>query len=258
MGLKRKVFSWRDSDCIKKPDLNGSHREYVIRSILIGVSLTFFLVVLPSNTRGALLRGLSEHRYIAGMLFCFGLLALSLLWSTGQSIDAWVFSYFNLRGKHPLWLDRLMLGFTQLGNGIFALIVALILFFMNLHRLAYEVILGTLTLWLLVEIFKTIVHRSRPYIKVAGARIVGPLEHRCSFPSGHTSQVFFMATLLYQYFHPQFWVAFFLFGLAVFVAITRMYVGAHYPRDVLAGFIVGTIWSILGVIVDTHFLVAIR
>jgi membrane-associated phospholipid phosphatase len=258
MSLKRKVLSWKDSDCIRRPDLNGSHSEYVIRSILISVSLTFFLVVLPSNTRDALFRGLYQHRYITSMLIGFGLLALSLLWSAGESFDAWIFSYFNLRGKHPLWLDRIMLGFTQLGNGIFALLVALVLFFMDFHRLAYEFILGTLTLWLLVEFVKSIVHRSRPYIKVTEARIVGPLEHRCSFPSGHTSQVFFMATLLYQYFHPQFWVAFTLFGLAVLVAITRMYVGAHYPRDILAGFILGTVWSILGIIVDSHFLVAFR
>jgi membrane-associated phospholipid phosphatase len=258
MGIKRKVFSWRDSDCIEKPDLNGSHHQHIARSILISVSLIFFLALLPSFIRTALLRGLHEHRYITSMLICFGLLALSLLWATGQSIDAWVFSYFNLRGKHPIWLDRIMLGFTQIGNGIFALLVAFVLFFIRVHRLAYELVLGTLTLWLLVELVKTIVHRSRPFIKVAGARIVGPFEHRCSFPSGHTSQVFFMATLLYQYFHPHFWVAFSLFALAVLVAITRMYVGAHYPRDVLAGLILGSVWGILGVIVDTHFLVKIR
>jgi len=258
MDLKRKVLSWKDNDCIEHPDVSGSHHQHIARSILIGDILVFFLVSVPSNIRSALLRGLREHRYMASMLICFGLLALSLLWTTGQSIDAWVFSYFNLRGKHPLWLDRLMLGFTQLGNGIFALVVALVLFFMNRYRLAYEIILGTLTLWLLVEFFKTMVHRSRPFVKVAEARIVGPFEHRCSFPSGHTSQVFFMATLLFQYFHPQFWVAFILFGLAALVAITRMYVGAHYPRDVLAGFILGSVWSILGVMVDTHFLTAIR
>ncbi|HBF37906.1 MAG TPA: phosphatase PAP2 family protein, partial [Firmicutes bacterium] len=156
------------------------------------------------------------------------------------------------------WLDRMMLGFTQLGNGIFALLVAVILFAANIHRLAYELILGTLTLWLLVELIKAIVRRSRPFSKVAGARIVGPFEHRCSFPSGHTSQVFFMATLLYQYFRPPFGIACLLFALAVLVAVTRMYVGAHYPRDVLAGFILGSVWSILGVIVDTHFLIAVR
>ena len=258
MGIMSKVLSWRDSDCGEKSHLNVSQHHHIAQTIVISISLLFFLVFLPSSIRTALLRGLHEHQYITSMLICLGLLALSLLWTTGQSIDAWVFSYFNLRGKHPLWLDWIMLGFTQIGNGFFALLVALVLFSTNLQRLAYELILGTLTLWLLVEVFKAIVHRSRPFIRVAGARIVGPRERGCSFPSGHTSQVFFMATLLYQYFHPHFWVAFSLFALAVLVAVTRMYVGAHYPRDVLAGFILGSVWSILGVIVDTHFLIAIR
>ncbi len=258
MGLKSKVLSWKDSDCQKRPYLSGSRRQHLAWSIIIALGLLFFLVFIPAYIRGALLRGLQEHRYLTSMLIGFGVLALSLLWSTGQSIDAWVFSYFNLRGNHPLWLDRMMLGFTQLGNGIFALLVAAILFMANIHRLAYELILGTLTLWLLVELIKAMVRRSRPFSKVAGARIVGPFEHRCSFPSGHTSQIFFMANLLYRYFDPSFGIACLLFALAVLVAITRMYVGAHYPRDVLAGLILGSVWGILGVIVDTHFLVAIR
>jgi membrane-associated phospholipid phosphatase len=38
------------------------------------------------------------------------------------------------------------------------------------------------------------------------------------------------------------------------VGITRMYVGAHYPRDVLAGAILGSAWGLLGVLVDGYVL----
>ena len=40
---------------------------------------------------------------------------------------------------------------------------------------------------------------------------------------------------------------------AALVAVTRMYIGAHYPRDVLAGAILGSVWGLLGVMIDTNF-----
>jgi membrane-associated phospholipid phosphatase len=230
------------------------HHNHIARSLAITISLVLFLTVLPPFIRTALFRGLLEHRYLTSMLFCFSLIALSLLWSSGQQIDAWVFLYFNLRGKHPLWLDRVMLGFTQLGNGLVGLVIAMFIFSVGNHYLAYEIILGTLTLWLLVELVKAVIHRSRPFIKLTQTRIVGSLARGRSFPSGHTSQSFFMATLLVQHFQVNFWTTFLLYALALSVAITRMYVGAHYPRDVLAGAILGSIWGVLGVIVDVHFL----
>jgi membrane-associated phospholipid phosphatase len=235
--------------------LNHHRHFHMARSAVITIILFIFLAILPPFIRIALFRGILVHPYLATMLFCFSLIALSLLWSTGQHIDALIFLYFNLRGKRPLWLDRVMLGFTQLGNGLFGLIVALIFFGVNNNRLAYELILGTLSLWLLVDVVKVLVHRSRPYIKLTQTRVVGHLEHGRSFPSGHTSQIFFMVTLLVKNIGMNIWVAIFLFTLAVLVAVTRMYVGAHYPRDVLAGVMLGSVWGILGIIIDSHFLV---
>ncbi len=127
--------------------------------------------------------------------------------------------------------------------------LALILFFAGDHLLAYELILGTLTLWLVVELVKALVHRGRPFIRLSQARIVGRRAGGRSFPSGHTSQAFFMATLLAGYFHAGVWAVCLLYAIALLVGITRMYVGAHYPRDVLAGAILGSAWGLLGGIV---------
>ena len=197
---------------------------------------------------------MQSQAILASMLLIFSLLAISLVWSAGQRLDAWVFLSFNLRWSRPLWLDRIMLGFTQIGNGIAALGIALVLFLAGDRLLAYELILGTLTLWLVVELVKILVHRSRPFIRLTQARIVGYRARGRSFPSGHTSQAFFMATLMAQHFHPSVWVAFLLYAAALLVGITRMYVGAHYPRDVLAGAILGSAWGLLGVIVDGYVL----
>jgi len=122
----------------------------------------------------------------------------------------------------------------------------------------YEFILGSITLWLLVELLKALVRRSRPSFRVTQARIVGLRALGRSFPSGHTSQAFFTATLLVPYFHASLWMVLMLYGVALLVAITRMYVGAHYPRDVLAGAILGSAWGLLGAVVNGYVLNGIK
>ena len=102
---------------------------------------------------------------------------------------------------------------------------------------------------------KAIVRRPRPYISLTQARIVGYRARGRSFPSGHTSQSFFIATLMVQHFHTNVWVAILLYAIALLVGLTRMYVGAHYPRDVLAGAILGCAWGLLGAIVEGFALI---
>jgi len=99
---------------------------------------------------------------------------------------------------------------------------------------------------------KVLIHRTRPYIKLENIRIVGSRESGRSFPSGHTCQAFFLATLLLQYYHVNLYLWLLLYAIAGLVGITRIYVGMHYPRDVLGGAILGTTWGLLGVIVNSY------
>jgi membrane-associated phospholipid phosphatase len=223
---------------------------------LVGLTagLVLFLAWLPAYVRMFFWRGLQAQPILASMIFGFSLLALSLLWSAGQRMDTWTFLFFNFRGRHPPWLDRLMWGCTQIGNGLVSAVLALILFLAGHHLLAYGLILGVLTLWLVVELVKALVRRRRPFIRLSQARIVGRRAGGRSFPSGHTSQAFFMATLLAGYFHIGVWAMCLLYAIALLVGITRIYVGAHYPRDVLAGAILGSAWGLLGGIVYGYVL----
>lgn len=229
------------------------HRS-IIRLIGWTGGLFAFLAWIPSYIRVVFWNSFQSHKFLASMLLVFSLLAVSLVWSTGQRLDVWAFLFFNLRGRRPVWLDQMMLSFTQLGSGITALGIALVFFLMKNRILAYELILGTVTLWLVVELLKFIFHRSRPFIHLSQTRIIGYQAIGRSFPSGHTSQVFFIATLIAQHFNGSVWVVFLLYGIALLVGITRMYVGAHYPRDVLAGAILGSVWGFLGMIVDGYVL----
>jgi membrane-associated phospholipid phosphatase len=226
----------------------------IARLIFISVGLVVFLALIPGYIRTFFWHGLQSHNVLAAMLLVFLLLSISLVWSAGQKLDAWAFLLFNLRGSRSIWLDRLMIGFTQIGSGIAAIVFTLVLLLAGNRLLAYELMLGTLSLWMVVEILKLLVNRSRPFIHLTQARIVGYRAIGRSFPSGHTSQSFFVATLMFQYLHPGVLVVLLFYSIALMVGITRMYVGAHYPRDVVAGAILGSAWGLIGVIVSGYVL----
>ena len=228
--------------------------RHLLWLILITLSLAGFLYLLPAGLRADLLQSILTQRRLTVMLLAFGLLALSLLWSLGQRIDVWTFLYFNIHGNRPKWLDGIMLLLTQGGNGITAFFTAGFYYLRDLRILATMIVFGTLTLWLVVEFVKAIIQRARPFEKLLEVRVVGGRAIGRSFPSGHTSQAFFLVTLLAQFYQLGIGVALLLYGLAALIGITRMYVGAHYPRDVLAGAILGSVWGVLGEMLHTQLM----
>lgn len=224
-----------------------------IRQIIIGliILLSFSLLLMPDYLRKYFWYTINSHKYLLILMLAFCVTAVSLVWKTGQRIDVWAFMLLNTRAQRSLWLDWIMLIITQLGGGAFAAGIAIVFFLRGNHPMAYEVIVGSLTLWIAVELMKALICRARPYIKLKNARIVGTRAGGHSFPSGHTSQSFFLATLLSHYFQFNFlgWLS--LYIIALLVGITRIYIGMHYPRDVLGGAVFGTFWGLLGVIINT-------
>jgi undecaprenyl-diphosphatase len=68
------------------------------------------------------------------------------------------------------------------------------------------------------------------------------IPHSASFPSGHSATAFAGATML-GYFVPRAAPAFYV--LAAAIAYSRLYVGAHYPLDVLGGAAIGLATALL-------------
>jgi membrane-associated phospholipid phosphatase len=211
-----------------------------------------FLWWLGPVARDALGISLVANQCLIVLLLGFSLIALSLLWSTGQRLDVWVFASLNLRGYHSRWMDRAMWLTTQIGNAGFAALLALGAYVLGWLPLAIELTLGTLTLWLAVELIKALTDRARPFNLLREARVIGWREPGLSFPSGHTAQTFLVVTLAISHFSLPWQLAAALYGLAALVAFTRIYVGAHYPRDVIAGAILGLVWGTLGVVVAPY------
>lgn len=215
--------------------------------------LLVFLDALPPTPRDTLFAGLRAQQVVLRLLFFFSLVVLSLVWSLGQRLDSAIFALLNIHGPRPKWLDRLMVFATQLGNVITAALLTGVFYFSNNHRLALEIVLGSITLWMLVETIKSLADRTRPFLTIVGARVVGWRERGLSFPSGHTAQAFFLVTLISRQFQPVPAGAVLLYAAAVLVGVTRMYVGAHYPRDVIGGAILGMLWGVLLTLVDPYW-----
>jgi membrane-associated phospholipid phosphatase len=211
---------------------------------------------VPPDQQAIIWTALRVQRNLVIPLAILGLLSVSLLWARGQAIDYRVFLFVNLWGRRPRWLDILVSGFSQIGNGITAYIASAYLYFYD-PDLAIQIVFGTLTLSLMVEVLKSITNRARPFISNEEVRVVGWREPGRSFPSGHTSQIFFLATLLSAHFTPSWGFGPLLYLIAILVGVTRIYVGAHYPRDVLGGAVLGATWGTLINLIDPYWVSSI-
>lgn len=96
------------------------------------------------------------------------------------------------------------------------------------------------TVWaadLLALALKTATGRPRPYEAIASADPLLRTDLGASFPSGHAATSFAGAVLLACVFRRAVPA---LLTLATLIAVSRVYVGVHYPLDVLAGAALGT------------------
>ncbi len=130
-------------------------------------------------------------------------------------------------------LDRVFVGLSRIGSGGFVWILLAVALTLATRRLP---ILWTAPVVVLADTvalgIKSLVERPRPHLDPL-VRV--PTDW--SFPSGHATTSFAGATMLAQ-FAPRWWPALYL--LAAAIAFSRVYVGVHYPVDVLAGAALGT------------------
>ena len=129
-------------------------------------------------------------------------------------------------------------------NGYLWIAVGLILLIPKKTRRGGVDLLLCLALAFIVNdlVLKPLVARVRPYDAYSALSILVKPEISYSFPSGHTNVSFAAAYALTRCFGKK---GAWSYVLAVLIAFSRLYVGVHYPTDVLGGMVVGTLCALL-------------
>lgn len=164
-----------------------------------------------------------------------------------QAFDDAVLRWISTRHTHAV--DGVMLEITALGTGtVVMMIVCVAALFLTLTRHKYSALLllvataGGLVLDL---VLKLRFDRPRPHIFTWGTQAVSS-----SFPSGHAmsativySTVAYLAARLQKRVWARWLTMFLALLIVLLICGSRIYLGVHYPSDVLAGVIVGLAWA---------------
>jgi undecaprenyl-diphosphatase len=156
--------------------------------------------------------------------------------------DERIFRLLNGKWFDPA-LDRLLPFVTGAGNSILPFVVAAIIIvwvgrMRGLRFLILAVVSVVVADAIGTHLFKYSFLRARPCIGLADVRLLVGCTNLPSFPSNHAVNASVLATLTTLYM-PRLWLP--ATALALLVGYTRVYVGVHYPLDVLAGSVLGIV-----------------
>ena len=143
-------------------------------------------------------------------------------------------------------LDPIMEIFTSLGNaGVLWIVLSLAMLCWRPTRRAGGIALLAMVLGMLCTnvVLKQLVLRPRPYVTVEGLIPLLTSADPNSFPSGHTCAAF-AAGLAWAGGLPWRWARAAAVLQAVCMGLSRLYVGVHYPSDVLAGAVIGSLCAL--------------
>lgn len=161
------------------------------------------------------------------------------------TLDGNIVLFFQDVVRNPL-LTPFFIFWTKLGDkGMIWILFTVILLLSKKTRNVGYMSACALLLSLLINnlLLKNLIARTRPYEALEGLTLLIPPPPDYSFPSGHTASSFAMAGVLYRKLPGKLGIA--AVVLAFLIALSRLYLGAHYPSDILFGMFSGILISIV-------------
>lgn len=165
---------------------------------------------------------------------------------------------FNFDASILLWIQNnvrkdflspIVIFITHLGDkGLFWIIVALLLLcFQKTRRTGVTGAIAMLIGLVVVNlILKNWVARIRPYVKIEDLVLMIEPQKDFSFPSGHATNSFACGWVLFRCMKKRYGVP--ALVLAILITLSRIYVGVHYPTDIIAGAAIGIAAAELSII----------
>ncbi|MGI5978901.1 MAG: phosphatase PAP2 family protein [Oscillospiraceae bacterium] len=166
-----------------------------------------------------------------------------------QSFDAGVLFYLQDFLRSPFWNTFFVL-FSRLGDGgiLWIALGLALLFPPKTRRQGFDILLCIAFAALVTNgILKPLFERVRPYNALEGLSILVPPEPSWSFPSGHANASFAAAFALTKCFGKK---GAWSYLIAALISFSRLWVGVHYPTDVLGGIVCGTLLAYLAWVVS--------
>jgi len=175
---------------------------------------------------------------------------------TGK-IDLMILMWFRAAGDPtdplgPIWLEDYARDITALGSpavlGLVVLITTVFLLLIGQRFFALFMLVSTCGGTFAVSILKDAFNRSRPNLMPDGLYV-----HTASFPSGHamlSAVVYLTLGALITRLVPGVALKLYVMAIAIIltglVGLSRIYLGVHWPSDVLAGWAIGAAWALGG------------
>ena len=148
-------------------------------------------------------------------------------------MDLILLTFFNQTIANPV-LDWLMIIITLAGFGALPGLGLTLLAFAEQRRVGLGILAALIAGLILAVTFQYLALRPRPDF----ARHILPAPGVPSFPSGHATAAFSTAIVIILAYRRLAWGAAALMG-ATLIALSRVYLGVHYPSDLMAGAILG-------------------
>ncbi len=183
------------------------------------------------------------NRYYFLWFLLYVVVSLSFLLYTSKAA-----SFLYLNSFHTKLLDLFFISYTNLGDGVFTILVVLILLASKKYNIAWQILAAFVISGLVAQLLKNFVVSPRPKeffeLKQHIYLINGiTLSGKASFPSGHTASIFALTTMLAIFAKNKKASALYLIA-ALLVAYSRIYLSQHFLTDVLAGSVIGVLVAI--------------
>ena len=192
---------------------------------------------------------------IAGLVFAFGFIAQEVAQGRTSTFDRQAILAFRASTDPavligPEWLPEAARDATSLGSivvvGIITLAVAGYLFLAGKPAAAWLMLIAVAGGIAVSDLLKFAFGRARPDFVTHAARVF-----TTSFPSGHATLsaiTYLTIGAILARSQPSFAVSLYFMSLAAFltvvIGVSRIYLGVHYPTDVLAGWCIGAAWAL--------------